>query len=281
MQVYLPKEAFVNCETEFIEDAKPYQPKLSLIPDYQIPEAATFPDCQIPDDVALFEKASFNPVSLPSRPSWEANNLCEELTHTSHLMVNPRLTGSASTMDLDSLSVRLNQDPEDSLDFNLQEAIDEEDSLIEQDLEHDSLQIKEPVKPTKKKLVIPYNESFSSTNSIFTTSQDGSLDSCCNKNQDSLNQSNMVPIKPWLNELTGQPKLVNLQVQQPKLVNPRVFNPNQPLIIGQDYQPMCKPVKPVVSSQSAVATQPVEPVSSPSLMRLATERMKRKFLGWN
>ena len=90
-------------------------------------------------------------------------------------------------MELDSLSA--NRCPivqeEDSLNFDLQE-VAEEDSLTpdENVYEHDSLQpvstLKNPIKQDivskgerlnnqPKKLIIPYNESFSSTTSVFTT----------------------------------------------------------------------------------------------------------------
>ena len=206
--------------------------------------------------------------SMKSRVSnsWEANNLMEEMTHGSHVAFHRSLSGKSphsSTMDLDSLSARY---AEDSLNFDLQE-VAEEDSLADEDLiEHDSLQPKKVV-VDKKKLIIPYNESFSSTTSVFTTSQDGSLESTKNQTEeDSLTTTsqttsnvtlNMVPLKPWLHH-------------QPS---------NQPLILGPEYQPS-KPSSEVVGAQQ-LRQQPPVPAGSSSLMKLATERMKKKFLGWS
>ena len=294
--------------------------------------------------------------------SWEANNLMEEMTtHNSHIihavtaptvrLASNMVPGSnpTSTMELDSLSNRLSSSnmvpgsnpiiaEEDSLNFDLQE-IDEEDSLTpdEHFYEHDSLQpvvkpiLKQQDKPhgpgfesqqQQKKLIIPYNESFSSTTSIFTTSQDGSLDSCT-KNQteeDSLTQSNpnltlnMVPIKPW------QPTVV---ATVPATIPPPVATPvinHYPKIIGPEYQQQNGPPPAYVHNQihlhnpyhhsqqihhqqtphhppvtivrppnnlvsqptsAQAATMVVPAQSSPSLMKMATERMKRKFLGWS
>jgi len=211
--------------------------------------------------------------SMKSRVSnsWEANNLMEEMTHGSHVAFHRSLSGKSphsSTMDLDSLSARY---AEDSLNFDLQE-VAEEDSLAEEDLdllEHDSLQPKAKT-GDKKKLIIPYNESFSSTTSVFTTSQDGSLESTKNQTEeDSLTirtqttsnvTLNMVPLKPWLHH-------------QPS---------NQPLILGPEYQPSNHLSTEVVGAQQPLRQQPqVVPAGSSSLMKLATERMKKKFLGWS
>ena len=152
----------------------------------------------------------------------------------------------------------------------------EEDSLgdevpedEEELIEHDSLQPKTKSVVEKKKLIIPYNESFSSTTSVFTTSQDGSLES--NKNQteeDSLttvSQSNvtlnMVPLKPWLN-------------------NHHRHQASGPMIIGPEYQPS-KPTEVVTTATGAQQALQPRPQGSSSLMKLATERMKKKFLGWS
>ena len=235
----------------------------------------------------LFSKTQFHSLphsSMKSRSnfaSWEANNLMEEMTHGSHAFHRSMLKSEqSSTMDLDSLSARY---AEDSLNFDLQE-VAEEDSLTPDDdfsnLEHDSLQpkeIKEP-KKEKKKLIIPYNESFSSTTSVFTTSQDGSLEN--QTEEDSLTRSNpnltlnMVPLKPFLND--QQP------IQKPNLYK----SPAQPLIIGPEYQPNtlyhhqpAGPLRPEIAQ--AQQTRTVANTSSSSLMKLATERMKKKFLGWS
>ena len=168
----------------------------------------------------------------------------------------------------------------------------------------------------KKRLIIPYNESFSSTNSIFTgTSQDGSLDSCTKQQTeeiDSLTQSNpnltlnMAPIKPWLNELAGnsniqqQPsavmvnKLVNLSPPSGANLysNPTMTRHSAPIEVPSSFQvPIQIGSNPDLAANSnfppkiGLPAQPITPTppttASPSLMKLATERMKRKFLGWN
>ena len=232
----------------------------------------------------LFSKTQFHSLphsSMKSRSnfaSWEANNLMEEMTHGSHAFhrsAHSSMLRSAqsSTMDLDSLSAKY---AEDSLNFDLQE-VAEEDSLTPDDdlsnLEHDSLQHPKEPKKDKKKLIIPYNESFSSTTSVFT---DGSLDSCT-KNQteeDSLTQSNpnltlnMVPLKPWLNEQQQQTKVYKSSAQ--------------PLIIGPEYQQPFNPTGPMRPDLAqAQQARTVANSSSSSLMKLATERMKKKFLGWS
>ena len=276
--------------------------------------------------------------------SWEANNLMEEMTtHNSHKFIPatnmetptaPTVRSTASnnsTLELDSLSARYPiVHEEDSLNFDLQE-IDEEDSLTpdEHFYEHDSLQ--PVVKPIviqdncskggllkggsgqqnqdqpKKLRVIPYNESFSSTTSIFTTSQDGSLDSC-NKNvdeqteEDSLTQSNpnltlnMVPIKSWptahtvvsvsatSHPINHHPKIIGPEYQQPIPDSHRILYQQQQMIHQQVLQPPATIVKPVINlaqPTSAQATTMVVPQSNQSLVKMATERMKRKFLGWS
>ena len=260
------------------------------------------------ETIGILPHSSMQQRSMPYGQSWEAYNLMEEMIHGSHVhkSTSDSQVHSDYTMELDSLSARYNQtqsliekefDGEtieeeeeelDSLNFNLQE-VDEDSLTQDYDYEHDSLQIPEPkVKDNKKKLIIPYNESFSSTNSIFTTSQDGSLDSCTKQQteEDSLTQSNpnltlnMAPIKPWLNELTSQQQ----QQQQHHTVNinPPInyLHPTQPLIINSDY-PKSKTVNPSPIETTSRPDQSVQPSTSPSLMKLATERMKRKFLGWN
>lgn len=254
------KEAFVDSETETDYTDVTLSPAKDL----------DQPRSTIPKP--LFSKNGFHSLphssSMKSRlsNSWEANNLMEEMTHGSHVAFHHRSLSSksvSSTMDLDSLSARY---AEDSLNFDLQE-VAEEDSLADEDLiEHDSLQPKKVV-VDKKKLIIPYNESFSSTTSVFTTSQDGSLESTKNQTEeDSLTTTsqttsnvtlNMVPLKPWLHH-------------QPS---------NQPLILGPEYQPS-KPSSEVVGAQQ-LRQQPPVPAGSSSLMKLATERMKKKFLGWS
>jgi len=276
--------------------------------------------------------------------SWEANNLMEEMTtHNSHKFIStntveeapttPTVRSTASnnsTLELDSLSARYPiVHEEDSLNFDLQE-IDEEDSLTpdEHFYEHDSLQ--PVVKPIviqdnsskggllkgggqqnqdqpKKLKVIPYNESFSSTTSIFTTSQDGSLDSC-NKNvdeqteEDSLTQSNpnltlnMVPIKSWpaahtvvsvsatSHPINHHPKIIGPEYQQPIQDSHRILYQQQQMIQQQVPQPPATIVKPVINlaqPTSAQAVTMVVPQSNQSLVKMATERMKRKFLGWS
>ena len=317
----------------------------------------------------------------PNGQSWEAFNLMEEMTHGSH--VRHKLAGNSNspidftTMEIDSLSARYqthsmtegileeedeelagnsNLDVDDSLNFNLQETVDEDsltgggnsnskdlagNSNISDDedyYEHDSLQVDEEENSAKviqvhklagnsnspiaikghvkKRLIIPYNESFSSTNSIFTgTSQDGSLDSCTKQQTeeiDSLTQSNpnltlnMAPIKPWLNELAGnsniqqQPsavmvnKLVNLSPPSGANLysNPTMTRHSAPIEVPSSFQvPIQIGSNPDLAANSnfppkiGLPAQPITPTppttASPSLMKLATERMKRKFLGWN
>jgi len=263
------KEAFVDSETE----TDYTEVTLSPTKDLDSQPRSTIPK-------PLFSKShgfhSLPHSSMKSRvsnfASWEANNLMEEMTHGSHVAFHRSLSKSAhsSTMDLDSLSVRY---AEDSLNFDLQE-VAEEDSLGNEDeedlIEHDSLQPKsKPVE--KKKLIIPYNESFSSTTSVFTTSQDGSLESHKNgqTEEDSLTTTqsnvtlNMVPLKPWLN-------------------NHHQASTNQPLIIGPEYQPIKSHPEVDHPGAQQQALQPRHsPAGSSSLMKLATERMKKKFLGWS
>ena len=266
------KEAFVDSETE----TDYTEVTLSPTKDLDSQPRSTIPK-------PLFSKShgfhSLPHSSMKSRvsnfASWEANNLMEEMTHGSHVAFHRSMSGKSahsSTMDLDSLSARY---AEDSLNFDLQE-VAEEDSLgdevaedEEELIEHDSLQPKTKSVVEKKKLIIPYNESFSSTTSVFTTSQDGSLES--NKNQteeDSLttvSQSNvtlnMVPLKPWLN-------------------NQHHHQASGPMIIGPEYQPS-KPTEVVTTATGAQQALQPRPQGSSSLMKLATERMKKKFLGWS
>jgi len=265
--------------------------------------------------------------------SWEANNLMEEMTTKNSQIFSKNLqilqngaNPSMITMELDSLSNRyplLSNGPllsndsnhdEDSLNFDLQEAGEEEpeqDSLTGSNenhyYEHDSLQPIKPVIKEKKKLIIPYNESFSSSNSIFTTSQDGSLDSNCanhRNNQtedDSLTHSNpanmTLNMKPWRPEYNN-----HLQNDHPRILgtadfqNPRILGPEyqnsgilapqyqNPKILGPEYQPGLPGSNPVniMPQPMAQATAPMAvPQASPSLMKMATERMKKKFMGWS
>ncbi len=317
----------------------------------------------------------------PMSSMLEANNLKEEITHGSHIrrmssyipLVQDSGSGSAQAnmMDLNSISYNHNLDvtEEDSLNFELQEA--EQDSLVQDyssydynnhkqgdvdpEFQADSLttlrkmdgQIVIPKDDQdKKKLIIPYNESFSSTNSIFTTSQDGSLDSCSKNRptedgeEDSLTAVNpansltldMKPIHPiqnhhWnymvdpynngigigvpLQQQTGCPRANPNQRQQPKIYS---TNSQQPLIFGQDYQPTLPPkmrnggsshapavparhvsnpdlfndlAEPEVQQHPQLSPSRLQQQSQhnqqqqPSLMKMATERMKKKFLGWN
>ena len=259
--------------------------------------------------------------------SWEAYNNLEEITQESHVHHKSIQSIPDYTMEMDSLSARYHQElaedfredlegnDDDSLNFNLQE-VDEQDSLGQEAFyEHDSLQIED--KPAiknrdreKKKLIIPYNESFSSTNSIFTTSQDGSLDSCTKhqneEEEDSLTQSNpnltlnMAPIKPWLDEI-HQHSVSNPNLTKINPVPTRVYNHQQQSspVINSDFIASIKPLAMNNPSSEQLLLQdgtsrPEQPVvnqlapnsatnttTSPSLMKLATERMKRKFLGWN
>lgn len=259
-----PKEAFVDSETEteFTEvtlsppnnDVEPTSGSSRacssrLFHKRQSPSSVSSQFHSLPPNSMKATGSSFGQVS-----SWEANNLMEEMTTgNSHMQI--QYVSNTGKMELDSLingDMMIPEADEDSLNFDLQQV---EDSLTPDDDEehYDSLQ---PSK-SKKKLIIPYNESFSSSNSIFTTSQEGSMESGGGKNkqreeeqEDSLTL-NMMPLGP------------NWQ-QYPK-------------ILGPEYQP-------AATLQDQATPQPIQASqlqTSHSLMKMATERMKRKFLGWN
>ncbi len=233
--------------------------------------------------------------SLNFSSGWsEANNGMEEMTFNQGQMM-----AKLASMDLDSLAHNSQMlalhsptipEEEDSLNFDLQE-VTEEDSLGHQGHQEefcDSLQPKEDLAlkaKNNKKLIIPYNESFSSTNSIFTTSQEGSLDSVtqgqtqAQTEEDSLTL-NLTPIIPKPNWPVGQ------HVHQPKILGPE-YQPGPyglahgPNVMSSGHAQYGPNVLAIGPSQHTANHSPVVPTSSPSLMKLATERMKKKFLGWS
>ncbi len=242
------------------------------------------------------------------------------------MIFSKKLADSLSQMDdktagfeMDSITYDFRQaSPEDSLN-NAQKLVNQLDSYFDSlgyvASRRDELK-KDTVSP-QKKLIIPYNDSYSSNTSVYSGSREslaqseynGSSASSKTAEPDSLAGSSSV------DEQNENLSLAILQVQQrqkEKLAltqhrpeTPEVHQPNRmntsmyggsPPTMRPDtwhtagyprpYRGLENPTTvgsvPTSRTQSpvCVAGQPNAPVSQ-SLMRMATERMKRKFLGWS
>ena len=95
-----------------------------------------------------------------------------------------------------------------------------------------------------------------------------------------------------INSINHHPKIIGPEYQQPYHHNSHLIHQQQqqqqiqhhvPIqqVIQQPPATIVKPTINLVQPTSAQATTMVVPQSSPSLMKIATERMKRKFLGWS
>ena len=94
----------------------------------------------------------------------------------------------------------------------------------------------------------------------------------------------MVPIKSWptahtvvsvsatSHPINHHPKIIGPEYQQPIPDSHRILYQQQQMIHQQVLQPPATIVKPVIN----LAQQ-----SNKFLVKMATERMKRKFLGWS
>lgn len=213
--------------------------------------------------------------------------------------------------DIDSITYDFRQaSPEDSLN-NAHKMVNQLDSYFDS-LGYVASQ-RDCVSP-KKKLIIPYNDSYSSNTSVYSGSHeslaqsdyDGSSTSSKTAEPDSLAACNSVE------EQNDDLSLSILKVQTEKLTLPsspsRTSEPHQANRISTSLyrvsptatrldtwhsagytssyrgleSPNTVPSIPTSRTQSPICMvgQSNVPVSQ-SLMRMATERMKRKFLGWS
>jgi len=163
----------------------------------------------------------------------------------------------------------------------------------------------DPVSPAKK-LIIPYNDSYSSNTSVYSGSRESlapseyddsraaepdSLATCSSAKEKSENLSMENIIKAQKDNF---PQLeTRVESHQPNRFQTSMYGTSPPALrtdtwlsngYPRPYQGLDNPVGSVPASRTqspvCVARQPNAPVSQ-SLMRMATERMKRKFLGWS
>ena len=85
-------------------------------------------------------------------------------------------------------------------------------------------------------------------------------------------------------QVNHHPKIIGPEYQQTIPDSHRILYQQQQMIHQQVLQPPPNIVKPVINlaqPTSAQASTIVVPQSNQSLVKMATERMKRKFLGWS
>lgn len=308
-----PKEAFV--QEEFQDISLDHPTEIVQEADTVEEEDQLFVR-RLPPSTPYQDQCSSLPYSNRNRTdqtmSYQANNLLEELQLVSHghekLAIDVDSLSYKPAVDEDSLNFSMQAVEQDSLaEHNWDDQVSEVDSLhrgvgtpepdslaaIKDDprrpnrcSEHLVNRVEVPPQQGKRKLIIPYNESsYSSTTSVFTPSRDGSCESCTRipQEQDSLTLSSedvTLDMRPLRNSLArGNPSqtsnLLGHMPHPPLSVAP---GPRLPM------QPELKPLErnqPKTYTRKATQNIPSSPETSPSLMKLATERMKRKLLGWN
>lgn len=221
--------------------------------------------------------------------------------------------------EMDSITYDFRQaSPEDSLN-NAQKLVNQLDSYFDSlgyvasrrdELKKDSVS-------TPKKLIIPYHDSYSSNTSVYSGSRESLAQSDYNASSASSKtaEPDSLANNDSIEEQNENMSLAILQVQQcqkeklplpnnvPKTPEPHQTNRMNGSMYGgspptlrpdtwhtagypRPYRGLENPttVGSVPSSRTqspiCVVGQPNAPVSQ-SLMRMATERMKRKFLGWS